>query len=803
MNLSLSWLADFIEVSLPVEELDALLHRTGLKVEKITQSGVAIDHVVVGQILSSEPHPNADRLSVCQVQTSTAESPRQIVCGAKNYRVGDKVPVALPGAVLPGNFKIKTGKLRGVESEGMMCSAKELELPGDAAGLLILSATAPVGVPLGEIFPPQTVLELEITPNRPDWLSHLGVARELSAFLQSPLKQAAPLSQTPRALAAAVSVQNDGGCLLYSVRRISGVRVGPSPEWLRQRLESIGLRPINNVVDVTNYVLHELGQPLHAFDAAKVQGPLAVRQARHGENFAALDGREYELSSDDLVIADDQSVLALGGIMGGEPSGVTDSTTEVLLESAYFVPAGIRRSSRRLGLSSDSSYRFERGVDPEMVLAASERATALILELAGGQAEEKVSLAGPWAEDPIAQQIGGNVAPLPAPIVLRHARCRNLLGIDLPESEIARALERAGLIRLDAASDPSTSTWRTPSFRLDLFREIDLIEEIARLVGIEAIPGRVNGLVHPELPSDQLWDFTSRLRQDLVRLGFFETRLSTLVGPSELLGREATAVRLKNPLGEEQSWLRPSLLPGLLACAQRNFHFGASSVRLFETGPAFAQGSPAPQQKAMLALVVCGTSQVPGWMKSPTQPDDFFALAGLIESLVPGPWKLEPCDLPGWVRAARILFSGAPIGQIGVLAPAAARALDAPHDVILAELEIAPLQAYADRPPTGVKPLAKFPAVTRDVALVLDDVVPYQAIADCLAVLSEPLLVDFSPIDLFSDPTGEKLPPGKKSLAVSLTFQSPERTLTAEEIEQVLSRVKAACREQLRADFRE
>lgn len=803
MNLSLSWLADFIEVLLPVGELDTLLHQTGLKVEKITQSGVAIDHVVVGQILSSEPHPNADRLSVCQVQTSPTESPRQIVCGAKNYRVGDKVPVALPGAVLPGNFKIKTGKLRGVESEGMMCSAKELELPGDAAGLLILSPHAPVGVPLGEIFPPQTVLELEITPNRPDWLSHLGVARELSAFLQTPLRKTAPVAQTPRVLTPVASVQADTGCLLYSVRRIAGVRVGPSPEWLRQRLESIGLRPINNVVDVTNYVLHELGQPLHAFDADKVQGPLVVRQARSGEKFAALDGREYGLSEEDLVIADDQSVLAMGGIMGGEPSGVTESTTEVLLESAYFVPAGIRRSSRRHGLSSDSSYRFERGVDPEMVLAASERATALILELAGGQAEETVGLAGPWAENPTARQIGRPVAPLPAPIILRHERCRSLLGIDLTEAEIDSALQRAGLIRLDEISESSTSTWRAPSFRIDLFREIDLIEEIARLVGIGKIPGRVAGLVHPELPSDRLWDFTSRLRQDLVRLGFFETRLSTLVGPNELLGREATAVRLKNPLGEEQSWLRPSLLPGLLACAQRNFHHGASSLRLFEIGPTFAQGTAAPEQKAMLGLVVCGTSQLPGWTKSPAQPDDFFALAGLIESLVPGSWKLEPCDLPGWVCAARILFFGAPIGQIGVLAPSTARAIDAPHDVILAELEIAPLQAHASRPPGGVQPLAKFPAVTRDVALVLDKATPYQAVAGCLSALSEPLLTGFRPIDLFSDPTGEKLPQGKKSLAVSLTFQSPERTLTTEEIEQVLNRLKAACREQLGADFRE
>lgn len=811
MNLSLSWLADFIDPGLPVDELDALLHRTGLKVERISTTGLAIEKVVVGRILESEPHPNADRLSVCRVECEAGGSPRQIVCGAKNYRVGDKVPVALPGAVLSGNFKIKTGKLRGVESEGMMCSAKELELPGDDTGLLILSPEAPVGEPVSVLFPPQTVLELEITPNRPDWLSHLGVARELGAFLRRPVNWCPPVLKAARVSEPKVAgVEAGTACAFYSVRRISGVRVGSSPDWLRQRIEAIGLRAINNVVDITNYVLHELGQPLHAFDAGKVSGPLQIRQARDGEKFSALDGREYSLTREDTVIADEVQVLALGGVMGGQDSGVTSETTEILLESAYFEPGAIRRTARRLGLSSDSSYRFERGVDPEMVVRASARATELVLELAGGVAGEELFVAGAWTQGEGAATVlepAGEIAPLVDTISLRHERCRGLLGLDLSDEAVCGALERAGLIRKDDGSEGGRSVWLAPSFRTDLFREVDLIEEVARLTGIEAIPGRVSGPVHPELDSDRSWDFTARLRGDLIRLGFFETRLSTLVGPDQLAGHEDRAVRLKNPLGEEQSWLRPSLLPGLLACARRNFHQGASSVRIFETGAIFA---PVPEgtsggaaQRQSLGILACGTAARTGWMKQPVRDDNFHDVLGMLQSLAGGKWTVTPSEFPGWVRAGRLCFLGEAIGWIGILAPSSAREIDAPGDVILAEVDLTPLVAYGLRPSGGAHPLPKFPAVTRDLALVLDEGVAYARVEECLRGLSEPLCTGFAPVDLFSDSTGEKLPVGKKSLAVSLTFQSSERTLTTEEIEKALDRIRAVCRDQLGAGFRE
>ena len=332
MKVSLNWLRDFVDCQLPASELEALFRRAGLEVASVEERGAAFDKVVVAQVLESAQHPNADRLSVCKVDDGSG-TPRQIVCGAKNYKVGDKVPLALPGAVLPGDFKIKTGKLRGVESEGMMCSAKELKLADDADGLLILPAEAVVGSPIADQFPTDVLFELEITPNRPDWLSHLGVAREITVFTGLPLSTPGIPAPAMAPAGTAVSIEADE-CPSYTLRRIRGVKVGPSPQWLADRLTSIGLRPVNNVVDVTNYVLFELGQPLHAFDAAKIEGPLHIRRAAEGENFRALDGKDYKLGEDYLVIADDRRPVALAGVMGGEDSGVSATTTDILLESA-------------------------------------------------------------------------------------------------------------------------------------------------------------------------------------------------------------------------------------------------------------------------------------------------------------------------------------------------------------------------------------------------------------------------------------------------------------------------------------
>ncbi len=783
MKISLSWLNEFVPYAGTADELSALLTRAGLEVVSVETRGADFPRVVVGQILASSPHPNADRLSVTRVDDGGGH-PRQIVCGAKNYRVGDKVPVALPGAVLPGDFKIKVGKLRGVESEGMLCSARELKLAEDADGLLILPPDARVGAPIAEVFPPETVLEVDITSNRPDWLSHLGLAREVAANAGATLSAPATGEIPIREDAARASIADAGGCPFYSVRRIRGVKVGPSPEWLARRLESIGLRPINNVVDITNYVMMELGQPLHAFDAAKVAGGTTVRGAAEGEKFLALGGREYRLRETDLVIAEQGGtsprVLALAGVMGGEESGVTGATTEILLESAYFDAPRIRATARGLDLPSDSSYRFERGVNPAGMLAASARATRLIEELAGGIADESVTTAGA-------------LPPSRWTVDLRYARCRALLGLELSAGEIDAPLTRLGLEKM--SGDTESAKWLVPGFRGDLTRDVDLIEEVIRLVGIERIDGRVGGEPAHASGADASYDAAMDVRWALSGRGFSEARTSTLVARPDGDGFLA----LRNPLGEEQSALRPSLLGGLLAALARNVNFGASAVRLFELGRVFSDG--AEEDVAMLGLVATGPGAKRTWRSAEAASFDLFDLRGVIETLAPAAQFQKVIDAR-FGLALEVRIGGFLVGVIGQLLPGAARAAGARGVVVAGELRFDALQAAALAPREFV-PIAKFPAITRDIAAVLPRSLGFGEVERVVRDAGEPLLADLEPFDIFTDERGEKLPADRKSLAFSLTFRSPERTLTTEEINAACDRLRGRLREQLGIEFRE
>lgn len=781
MKISLNWLRDFMDCKLTAVELEALFRRAGLEVASVETRGADFDKVVVAQVLESAQHPNADRLSVCKVDDGSG-TPRQIVCGAKNYKVGDKVPLALPGAVLPGDFKIKTGKLRGVESEGMMCSAKELNLAEEAEGLLILPEDAVVGSPIGDQFPPDTLFELEITPNRPDWLNHLGIAREIAVFTGLPV--AGPDIPAPTTAPAGAAVKIEAKeCSYYTLRRIRGVKVGPSPQWLADRLSSVGLRPVNNVVDVTNYVLFELGQPLHAFDAAKIEGTLHVRRATDGETFRALDGREYKLGEDFLVIADDKRPVALAGVMGGEDSGVSTTTTDILLESAVFAPGFVRRASRTLGLISDSSYRFERGVDPEIVASASARAAELIVQIAGGVADDVVLEAGShWARTEIS---------------LRHAHVRSFLGLDISDQEIEESLAKIGL---EKSSGDGDSTWSVPGFRHELTREVDLIEEIARVVGIERIPSQTTGLFAPSSASDASYDFLMSRRHTLVGLGFSEARTSTLVSPSDAAWF-GPAIELKNPFGDEQSRLRTSLLPGLLAALKRNADLGALSIRLFECGRVFAPSGEASR----VALVATGALSAPDWRGTARRNWDFFDLKGVAAELAglhDGDFLPLPNPPLPFGAAVEVLKNGTRIGVLGVLHPAEARKLDASAPVVAAEFDAAIWQGVTQAFGT-TKPLPKFPASTRDIALTAPLHLSYAEVRDTVLAHREPLLESVSLFDLFTDPSGKMLPADKKSLAISLTFRSGERTLTSEEINAAIDRLKAGLKERLGVDFRE
>src|SRR5438874_6526474 len=421
MKFSVNWLREFVDLPPSVDGLAELLTMSGVEIEGIEKRGTDFDHVVVAQITESKPHPNADRLTVCVVDDGSGTK-RQIVCGAKNYRVGDKVPLALPGAELTGGLKIGASKLRGVESEGMLCSAKELGVAEDAAGLLILSPQAKIVTPIRELFPPDTILDVEITPNRGYLLSHFGLAREIAALTANKLRDVAAAVTGGRTAADDSGSYNHGitisalrECPFYSARRIENVKVGPSPDWLRAKIESVGIRSINNVVDVSNFMMLELGQPTHAFDADKLSGEINVRLARKGETFLALDGKTYALTPENLVIADDERAVGIAGVMGGEESGVNESTKNVLLESAYFLPASIRRTARDLNLPSDASYRFERGVDPQMILPASQRTAELVRQITGGTPGNSIDVAG-------------ELPPNPLKISLRYERCDELLG---------------------------------------------------------------------------------------------------------------------------------------------------------------------------------------------------------------------------------------------------------------------------------------------------------------------------------------------------------------------------------------
>lgn len=792
MKVSLNWLREFVELPADVPELVDLLTLAGVEVENVLTLGVAIPKAVVAQILESSQHPNADRLSVCKVDDGSG-LPRQIVCGAKNYQVGDKVPLALPGAVLPGDFKIKVGKLRGVESEGMLCSAEELGLPKGADGLLILPEDAPVGSPFSDLFPGDTVLDLEITPNRADLLSHIGIAREVAALTGRELRLPPP-SPTVGDYRGPVSVEAPESPL-YTVLAIAGVKVGPSPDWLKRKLEAVGLRAIHNVVDVTNFVMLETGQPLHAFDADKLDGEIRVRMAHEGEEFLALDDRTYKLAPTDVVIADAKGALALAGVMGGKTSGVTAETRNILLESACFEAVEIRRTSRTLGLSSDSSYRFERGVDSAGVITASQRAAALLAELAGGTPGHfRVGMGegSIFGFNPEALQIDNAAPVFRRTVPLRFERVAALLGTDLPAPRVEEILSGFGLRKTETG-------WDIPSFRQDLTREVDLIEEIARVIGMEKIPGRI--VAAPALPgeADAVYDFQIALRQKLAAQGLSEARTSTLVSEA-MLWQETPAIRLRNPLGEDQAFLRTSLLPGLLSALERNIRQGAKSIGLYEIGRTFQTSGD--EESGTLAVVLHGLTSPGGWRGEKVRAWDWHDAQGIFETLVPADLRFQKIDAkPPLALAAEALVNGRPVGVIGQLSPSAARAFDATGPVLTLEISIAALRELGGR--RDFQEIPKFPVVTRDMALVCPLPLAYADIENVLREAKEDLLATVEPFDVFTDASGEKLPADRKSIAISLTFRAVGRTLTSEEVNAACERLKQGLKAKLAVDFRE
>src|SRR5881275_1525104 len=498
MKFSVNWLREFVDLPKNAEEIAELLTRAGVETENIETRGAKIDKVIVSQVAATSRHPNADRLTVCEVDDGSGTK-RQIVCGATNYKVGDKVPLALPGAKLPNGTEIRKSKLRGVESEGMLCSAIELGLGEDASGLLILSPESKIGAPIGDLFPSDTILDVEITPNRGDLLSHFGLVREIAALTGKTLKSV-PRDAKIDIKRSGITISAARECPFFSARKIDNVKIGPSPPWLRTKVESVGIRSINNIVDISNFVMLELGQPTHAFDADKLKGGINVRLAHDGENFLALDGKTYSLKTDNLVVADQERAVGIAGVMGGEETCVTESTKNILLESAYFLPASVRRTARNLNLPSDASYRFERGVDPQIVLRASHRATELIRKIASGTPTKEIGTAG---------KVPGN----PADVSLSYEKCDRVVGVTIKPKTVDEILERFGLKK--SASAKATSKWKIPSYRRDLQRDVDLIEEIARAYGVDKVPGTDRSRSTPSSAADHSHDLESALRERL------------------------------------------------------------------------------------------------------------------------------------------------------------------------------------------------------------------------------------------------------------------------------------------------
>lgn len=779
MNISFNWLNDHLDLSdYSIEQLDGLLTFAGVEVEGVAQNGVPSDKIVVAQIKEAVQHPDADKLKVTQVDVGEGQL-RQIVCGAKNYKVGDKVPCCLPGASL-GAFTIGETKMRGVESKGMLASASEIGLIDEEDGLMILPEDAEIGKPLAEMYETDTIIEVEITPNRPDLLSHTGMARELSALTGKARKPFAQPSLETTAAGDVIKLSAAERCPLYTATKISNVTVTESPAWLKTKLEAIGLRPINNVVDITNFVLHELGHPLHAFDAAKVDGALDIRLAAEGEKFNALNGSEITLNVDDLLISDASgAALAFAGIIGGEDSGVTETTTDVILEAAYFTPSFIRRSSRRTALSSDSSYRFERGSDPQAVLNAAALAAKFIVEIADGTIE------GPTA-------VAGEAPVLMRPVTLDVAKLDQLMGGSITLNAAKDILTKLGL------TEGSNDSWEIPSHRLDLQRHIDLVEEIARVHGLDNVESRFVGAFVDESAVDKAYDYQLALKHQLAAIGFYETQTIKLIAehsndnmvaqmcdalPQRPL-MDGDLVKVALPLSEEHAVMRPSLVPGLVVVAARNIRQGRKSLRFFEMGKQFRNAGKAKDLEAeSLSFLVSGTDAPLNWANKEPKISDLYDLKAVIDAILPkAKIQLKERKHEGFILVADVLADGKPIGAFAQLTPARCRAIDANNPVYVAELDLAQLQQLATAI-EKVDELPQFPDSSRDAAMEAPLTLENAAIEAAIKKHNESLLVDYHCFDVFTDPTGEKIAVDKKSVAYSFTYRSPDKTLKAKEVD--------------------
>jgi phenylalanyl-tRNA synthetase beta chain len=779
MKIALSWLNDFIRQSVSARELADRLTMAGLEVESIEIPGGGFQGIRIGKIIGLEKVSRSEKLSLCRVDVG--DDVLSIVCGAPNVREGMTVAVAVVGALLPGGIRIEKATVRGIDSFGMLCSARELGISGDHTGIMELDGTAyRPGDPYTDTgAEADAVLDINVTPNRPDCLSVLGIAREVGVLFGTALQR--PSVPTPNISPAAqtrveIRIESPEACPRYSARLIRDVVIGPSPEWMRKRLAAVGLNGINNVVDVTNYVMLESGQPLHAFDYDSLEGGgIVVRKAGDTGDFVTLDGQKRALTAEDLLICDLKKPVALAGVMGGLNSEVSGRTRHILLESAYFDPMGIRKTARRLGMASEACQRFERGVDPNGTVAALNRAVALIIETAGGSEASRIIDVYP---QPVSER----------KLTLRPDRLDRVLGLAVPEPDVLRILTGLGL----EVSGNGPYRITVPTFRHDLRSEIDLIEEIVRHFGYDRIEPKMAGIQPVSVAPNPEQDFIDRVRGVLSGLGFMEAWNNSLVplNHTRLFFEQDDPVAVRNPLSPETAFLRTALLPGLLENVRWNHNRSAFDLRLFEIGNVQRSTQAAlPDERLRLAGVITESAGLKGYWKSKSPRADFYSVKGVLESLFE---RLHIPDVEfdsrgerGWTAAtSTVMRSGREtLGSMGEIDPSALVPFGIDEKVFAFELSMNAAFVCSCKTPI-YRPIPKFPSIRRDLAVVVDENVRVGDIQATIRENSRPLLQSSELFDVYQ---GQQIPAGRKSLAFSLLFFSPERTLKEEEIDPVLA----------------
>ncbi|MGY4496059.1 phenylalanine--tRNA ligase subunit beta [Pseudomonas sp. TE3610] len=791
MKFSEQWLRGWVSPQVDRDELVARLSMAGLEVDSVTPAAGEFTGVIVGEVLSTEQHPDADKLRVCQV--SNGSETFQVVCGAPNVRPGLKIPFATLGAQLPGDFKIKKAKLRGVESNGMLCSQSELQVGEGNDGLMELPADAPVGqdfrVYLGL---DDASIEVDLTPNRGDCLSLAGLAREVGALYAAPVARpvvpaVAPVNDEVRP----VDVLAPAACPRYLGRVIRNVDLSkPTPLWMVERLRRSDVRSIDAAVDITNYVMIELGQPLHAFDLAEINGGIRVRMAEEGEKLVLLDGQEVTLRADTLVIADHSRALAIAGVMGGEHSGVTAKTRDIFLESAFFDQIAVAGKARSYGLHTDASHRYERGVDFNLAREAMERATGLLLEITGGE------------PGPIIETVSQQHLPNIAPITLRAERVSQMLGMDMPAAQIESLIAALGL----GIVAEGEGQWRVevPSHRFDISLEVDLIEELARLYGYNHLPVRYpQARLAPQAKAEARGELPE-LRRLLVARGYQEAITYSFIDPKwfVLFNPGVEPLLLANPISNDMAAMRSSLLPGLVKALQHNLNRQQNRVRLFESGLRFVGQLDGLKQEPMLAGLICGSRLPEGWAQGRDVVDFFDAkadveavlgFAGALQQFSFEPGK-HPALHPG--QTARIVREGREVGYLGALHPELVKALGLDRAVFVFELVLAEV---AEGKLPKFSELSRFPEVRRDLALVADIQVPSSAVLQVIRENAGEWLTDLSLFDVYQ---GKGIDPNRKSLAVGLTWQHPSRTLNDDEVNSTTQAILTSLEQRLNATLR-